>query len=109
MVIGVGVFTFQDENRRYIASAFSFQKNDLFRDFDYFSESSSKALAGNICKNIRNFSSQFEPDKIVIHFYKDMSEKEIKPIKQGMKLLGLHVPLYILTSKNRSTRYYCLW
>lgn len=96
LVIGVGAFTFQDENRRYIASAFSFQNNGLFRDFDYFSETSSEALAGSICKKIRNFSSQFEPDKVVIHFYKDMSEKEIKPIKQGMKLLGLHVPLYIL-------------
>jgi hypothetical protein len=96
LVIGVGAFTYQDANRRYIASAFSFQNNGLFNGFDYFSESNSKALAGSICNKIRTFSSQVEPDKVVIHFYKDMSEKEIKPIKKGMQLLGLNVPLYIL-------------
>ena len=96
LVIGVGAFTFQDENRRYIASAFSFQNNGLFRGFDYFSENNSSALAGSICKKIRIFSSQIKPDKVVIHFYKDMSDKEIKPIKEGMQRLGLNVPLYIL-------------
>jgi hypothetical protein len=96
LVIGVGAFMFQDENRRYIASAFSFQNNGLFRGFDYFSENNSSALAGSICKKIREFSAQIEPDKVVIHFYKDMSDKEIKPIKEGMQKLGLNVPLYIL-------------
>lgn len=96
LVIGVGAFTFQDENRRYIASAFSFQNNGLFRGFDYFSENDSSALAGSICKKIRAFTSQIEPDKVVIHFYKDMSEREIKPIREGMRRLGLNVPLYIL-------------
>ena len=96
LVIGVGAFMFQDEKRRYIASAFSFQNNGLFRGFDYFSENNSSALAGSICKKIREFSAQIEPNKVVIHFYKDMSDKEIKPIKEGMEKLGLNVPLYIL-------------
>lgn len=96
LVIGVGAFTFQDENKRYIASAFSFQNNGLFRDFDYFSESNSAALAGSICDKIRKFTSETEPDKVVIHFFKDMRKEEVEPIKKGMKLLGLNVPLYIL-------------
>jgi len=33
LVIGVGAFTNQGENRRYIARAFSFQNNGLFRKF----------------------------------------------------------------------------
>jgi hypothetical protein len=96
LVIGVGAFMFQDEKKRYIASAFSFQNNGLFRGFDYFSENNSSALAGSICKKIREFSAQIEPDKVVIHFYKDMSDKEIKPIKEGMHKLGLNIPLYIV-------------
>lgn len=96
LVIGVGAFMFQDENRRYIASAFSFQNNGLFRGFDYFSENNNLDLAGSICRKIREFSAQIEPHKVVIHFYKDMSDKEIKPIKEGMQKLGLNIPLYIL-------------
>ncbi|WP_435415092.1 Piwi domain-containing protein [Polaribacter aestuariivivens] len=96
LVIGLGAFMFQEEKRRYIASAFSFQNNGLFRGFDYFSENNNNALAGSICKKIREFSNQVKTEKVVIHFYKDMSEKEIKPIKEGMQKLGLNVPLYIL-------------
>lgn len=96
LVIGVGAYTFQDVKRRYIASAFSFQNNGFFRGFEYFSENSNQELAGSICNKIREFSSQVDPSKVVIHFYKDMSNKEIRPIKEGMYKLGLDVPLYIL-------------
>ena len=96
LVIGVGAFTNQGENRRYIASAFSFQNNGLFRNFEYFNQNESKLLAGSILKAIRDFTSVAEADKVVIHFYKEMSYEELKPIIEGMHKLKLGVPLYIL-------------
>jgi len=96
LVIGVGAFTNQGENRRYIASAFSFQNNGLFRKFEYFDQSETDLLAGSICKAIRDFTSVAEADKVVIHFYKEMSYEELKPIIRGMHTLGLKIPLYIL-------------
>lgn len=96
LVIGVGAFTNQGENRRYIASAFSFQNNGLFRNFEYFDQSETVLLAGSICKAIRDFTSVAEADKVVIHFYKEMSYEELKPIIKGMNALGLKIPLYIL-------------
>ncbi len=96
LVIGVGAFTNQGENRRYIASAFSFQNNGLFRNFEYFNQHESKLLAGSILKAIRDFTSVAQADKVVIHFYKEMSYEELKPIIEGMHKLKLGVPLYIL-------------
>jgi len=96
LVIGVGAFTNQDQNRRYIASAFSFQNNGLFRKFEYFTQNETTLLAGSICKAIRDFTSVAEANKVVIHFYKEMSYEELKPIQQGMKDLDLDIPLYIL-------------
>lgn len=96
LVIGVGAFTNQGENRRYIASAFSFQNNGLFRKFEYFDQNETDLLAGSICKAIRDFTSVAEADKVVIHFYKEMSYEELKPIIRGMHTLGLKIPLYIL-------------
>ncbi|MDP3314075.1 Piwi domain-containing protein [Lutibacter sp.] len=96
LVIGVGAFTNRDENRRYIASAFSFQNNGLFSRFEYFTNNESKLLAGSICNAIRNFTSVAEADKVVIHFYKEMRYEELQPIIQGMNALNLNVPLYIL-------------
>ncbi len=96
LVIGVGAFTNQGENRRYIASAFSFQNNGLFRGFEYFDQSETKLLAGSICKAIRDFTSIAKADKVVIHFYKEMRREELQPIVRGMNALKLKVPLYIL-------------
>ncbi|WP_445749302.1 Piwi domain-containing protein [Polaribacter sp.] len=96
LVIGVGAFTNQGENRRYIASAFSFQNNGLFRNFEYFNQNETELLAGSILKAIRDFTSVSQADKVVIHFYKEMSYEELKPIIDGMNKLKLGVPLYIL-------------
>ncbi|CAM1365436.1 conserved protein of unknown function [Tenacibaculum soleae] len=96
LVIGVGAYTNQSENTQYIASAFSFQNNGLFRNFEYFSKSQSKLLAGSILKAIRNFTSIAQADKVVIHFYKEMKYEEVKPIIEGMNKLNLKIPLYIL-------------
>ena len=96
LVIGVGAFTNQGENRRYIASAFSFQNNGLFRNFEYFNQNETKLLAGSILKAIRDFTSVAQADKVVIHFYKEMSYEELQPIVDGMNKLKLGVPLYIL-------------
>ena len=96
LVIGVGAFTNQGENRRYIASAFSFQNNGLFRNFEYFNQNQTKLLAGSILKAIRDFTSVAQADKVVIHFYKEMKYEELQPIIEGMYQLELGVPLYIL-------------
>ena len=96
LVIGVGAFTNQGENRRYIASAFSFQNNGLFRNFEYFNQNQTKLLAGSILKAIRDFTSVAQADKVVIHFYKEMKYEELQPIVEGMHQLELGVPLYIL-------------
>lgn len=96
LVIGVGAFTNQGENRRYIASAFSFQNNGLFRNFEYFNQNETELLAGSILKAIRDFTSVAQADKVVIHFYKEMSYEELQPIIDGMNKLKLGVPLYIL-------------
>lgn len=96
LVIGVGAFTNQGENRRYIASAFSFQNNGLFRKFEYFNQNETELLAGSISTAIRDFTSVSKADKVVIHFYKEMSYEELKPIIERMNKLDLKVPLYIL-------------
>lgn len=104
LVIGVGAYTNQGENRRYVASAFSFQNNGLFRNFEYFSQNQTEELAGSICKAIRDFTSVAQADKVVIHFYKEMRYEELKPILEGMHQLKLVVPLYILNINKTETR-----
>jgi len=105
LVIGVGAFINVDENIRYIASAFCFQNNGKFNGFEYFTKSDTKLLSGAICDAIHNFTAlENNPDKVVIHFYKEMSDKEMQPIINKMKLLDLGCPLFIINiNKTKSS------
>lgn len=54
-------------------------------------------LSGAICNAISEFHAiENNPDKVVIHFYKEMSKKEIDPIIDKMNRLELGCPLYIV-------------
>ncbi|MFM7895865.1 MAG: hypothetical protein ACKO8L_08010, partial [Flavobacterium sp.] len=91
LVIGVGAFRNLEENTRYIASAFSFQNNGTFNAFDYFSQSNLDLLSGSICQAIEKFAAiEDNPSKVVIHFYKEMSEEELRPILKKMNRLNLN-------------------
>jgi len=97
LVIGVGAFKNVQENINYVASTFCFNNNGKFNKFDYFSQSDTKMLAGSISDAIHQFTTIIpDPEKIVIHFYKEMSDKESKPIIEKMEMLKLECPLYIV-------------
>jgi len=97
LVIGVGAFKNVTENIQYIASAFCFQNTGKFSGFEYFTKSDTKLLSGAICDAIHKFTAlENNPDKVVIHFYKEMSDKEMQPIINKMKLLDLGCPLFII-------------
>ncbi|APY12515.1 hypothetical protein BWZ22_15380 [Seonamhaeicola sp. S2-3] len=97
LIIGVGAFKNVEENIRYVASAFSFQSNGKFNEFQYFSKSDTKKLAGAISDAIWQYVTvEQNPDKVVIHFYKEMSNEEIEPVLEMMNELKLECPLYIV-------------
>ncbi len=97
LVIGVGAFKNVEENIRYVASAFSFQNNGKFNEFQYFSKSDTKNLGGAICDAIWQYVNIVQdPDKVVIHFYKEMKNEEVEPILEMMNMLNLECPLYIV-------------
>ncbi len=97
LVIGVGAFKNVEENIRYVASAFSFQSNGKFNEFQYFSKSDTNKLANAISDAIWQYVTlEQNPDKVVIHFYKEMSNEEIEPVLDMMNALKLECPLYIV-------------
>ena len=97
LVIGVGAFKNVYENIQYVASAFSFQNNGKFNEFHYTTKSNTIDLAGAISDAIYKFVNiEQDPDKVVIHFYKEMNDRELQPILKMMEALKLQCPLFIL-------------
>lgn len=98
LVIGVGAFKNVENGIQYIGSAFCFSNNGLFNSFELFMKHELDILAGKIAHAVRNFATVVhQPSRLIIHFYKDMSEKELQHIERALSNLGLSIPVFIIT------------
>lgn len=97
LIVGVGAFQNRLSNVRYIGSAFSFSNNGTFNKFDCFMRNQTDELAGSIIQSIKDYVSYSDqPKRLIIHYYKDMSDKEFDPIEKGLNALGLSIPVFIV-------------
>tara|TARA_R110002033_G_scaffold159194_1_gene195493 strand:+ start:13425 stop:15524 length:2100 start_codon:yes stop_codon:yes gene_type:complete len=98
LVVGVGAFKNPDFDVKYIGSAFSFSNNGRFNRFECFQQDQTRELAGSIIKSVKDYAA-LNPDikRLVIHFYKTMSQDELQPIEDGLKRLGLGIPVFIVS------------
>lgn len=98
LIIGVGAFKHTADNIQYIGSAFSFANNGKFNSFDYFMKHEIDVLAGKIANSVRKYASiNDQPDRLIIHFYKTMNEREIKYIEDALRNLELSIPVFIIS------------
>ncbi len=102
LVIGISAFRSRDTKEKYLGSAFCFTGEGRFFGFDCFRDSQINELAGSIIMAVRRYCNEnSHPEKLVIHFYKTLSKKELKPIETGLSKLGLKIPV-IVVSVNKS-------
>ena len=99
LIVGVGAFTSLNHNIKYVGSAFCFNNNGEFKGFDCFKADETELLAGTIGKQILKYviDNDKEADRLIIHFYKKMGNKELKPIMKMLNTLGLNIPVVIIT------------
>lgn len=98
LVVGIGAFKNPDFDIQYVGSAFSFSNNGKFNRFECFQKDQTKELAGSIIKAVKDYAAlNPEIKRLVIHFYKTMSRAELEPIENGLKTLGLNVPVFIVS------------
>lgn len=105
LIVGVGAFRHVDLDVQYIGSAFSFNNNGSFNRFEYFMKHELDILAGSISNQIREYVAvNNTPERLIIHFYKTMSEEEIQPILTALENLGLSIPVFIITINKTLSR-----
>lgn len=98
LIIGVGAFKQIEDGVQYIGSAFSFSNDGKFNSFEYFMKHEIDILAGKISKAVRNYATiNNSPDRLIIHFYKSMSEIEVQHIEKALEDLDLPIPVYIVS------------
>jgi hypothetical protein len=98
LVIGVGAFRNRLDGTKYIGSAFSFDNTGSFNSFRHFRKDEIDELGGSIKMAVKAFSNTIQnPDRLIIHYYKDMNEREVQVIEEALGSLDLAVPIFIVT------------
>jgi len=102
LVIGISAYRCRDLDKKYLGSAFSFTNEGRFQGFECFRNNQIVELAGSILFAVKEYcKAHTSLERLVIHFYKNLSWKELKPIEKGLSELGLKVPLLVV-SVNKS-------
>lgn len=98
LVIGISAFKSENLENKYLGSAFSFSGEGSFCGFDCFRSNQIDELAGSILMAVKSYCQEQDAlKKLVIHFYKTLSRKELAPIEKGLASLGLDIPVIVVS------------
>ena len=98
LIVGIGAFYSITRKTKYVGSAFCFNNEGIFKGFDCFGANDTDSLAGSIREAVGKFiASNYKATRLIIHFYKDLSKKELKPILDTLHALGLPIPVIVVT------------
>lgn len=110
LVVGVGAFKSKKLGARYIGSAFCFSQDGIFKEFRCYPANDTRMLAGSIKKAIEEFKlNNPSAERLIIHFYKRMSRKELQPILDVLYTLGLDIPVIILSINKTESKDYVVF
>jgi len=100
LIIGVGAFKSEKVGKRYVGSAFCFNQDGIFQNFDCYRDNDLEHLIKDIRKAIGIYLVQNQdqkPERLIIHYYKTMGKKESRPITDMLYTLGFNMSVYIVT------------
>lgn len=98
LIVGVGAFYSETDKHRYVGSAFCFNNEGVFKEFDCFPSDRTDMLAGSIRKAVMRYIVEHETaERLIIHFYKRISDRELQPIISTLHKLGLNIPVIVIS------------
>ena len=106
LVIGVGAFRSSLSNERFIGSAFCFNGEGVFQEFDCYRHNDNEKLVADILKAIMRFMKNNElrhPERLIIHYFKTMGKRESAQIMEMLTSLNVNIPVYIITINKTET------
>ncbi len=112
LIFGVGAFENQEHGVKYIGNTFCFSTDGHFKEFDCYSHDEMFLLAGDIELSIIDFQKKhrnFRLERLIIHFYKTMSAKELKPIMKVLERLKLKIPIFIVSINKTDSEDYLVF
>jgi hypothetical protein len=110
LLIGIGAYKPKELDKRYLGNAFFFKNDGTFHEFDCFEAAALDKLKEAYKKSITQYINEFElPDRLVIHFFKTISKKEVSEIQKILLSLNLSIPIVIITIGKNESRDFVLF
>ncbi len=106
LIVGIGAFHSHTQKSRYLASAFCFDNKGEFKGFDCFGSADTVSLAGSIREAVQEFLKvNKKATRLIIHFYKLISQRELKPILDTLyNKLNLQIPVIVVTINKTASK-----
>lgn len=96
MIVGIGASK-QQGRKPYLGTAFCFDKEGQFREFDCCQAEDTEALGTSLKKALWQFCKEYQkPDRLIIHYYKKLRHEEGEQIEMMLKQNGLQCPVYVV-------------
>jgi hypothetical protein len=99
LVVGVGAFYSLTNRTKYIGSTFCFNNDGTFQGFSCIPATQTDLLAAEISKAIMKYvvDNHDKAERLIIHFYKKISEDELKPIMDVLHTFNWNIPVIVIT------------
>jgi len=103
LVIGISLFKSTRDARLFYGFALGFTGDGRVQHIDRFEDQETRELAGAIRLAIKGYFSDsliktsFKPKRLVLHVYKQLSNRELKHLNQVLNELDVAIPVYIVT------------
>lgn len=106
LIVGIGAFHSLTLKTKYVGSAFCFNNEGEFKGFDCFGSDDTISLAGSIREAVEKFlEANKKANRLIIHFYKLISKKELRPILDTLyNKLNLPIPVIVVTINKTASK-----
>ncbi len=106
LIVGIGAFYSVTRKTRYVGSAFCFNNEGEFKGFECFGSADTISLAGSVREAVDKFlKANKKATRLIIHFYKLISKKELKPILDTLyNKLDLQIPVIVVTINKTASK-----
>jgi hypothetical protein len=97
LVVGFGLYNTRKYNLRIVGSSVCFSENGLFEEFDFFPEEENYRVAAALEKALLHYlASRRTIHRLVIHYYKEISNKAFQPIREMIQRLQPGIPVIVI-------------
>lgn len=98
LIVGIGASKQVGMRHPYLGSAFCFDKEGQFRNFNTCRADDTEALMSELKQSVWRFYLDYgEPDRLIIHYYKKkLNKRESALVERMLSRMNIKCPIYVI-------------